>query len=54
MAGRFGITFPLLEGSIPGWVFGPLPLSQTGLGVVHRLFIIANYSKYLILINENN
>jgi len=54
IAGRFGITSPLSEGLILGWVSSPLPLSQTGLEVMGRLFIIANGSKYLILITENN
>jgi hypothetical protein len=54
IAGRFGITSPLPEGSIPGRVSGPLPLPLPGLGVMHRLFIIADRSKTLILITENN
>jgi hypothetical protein len=54
LRGRFGITFPLLEDSIPGRVSGPLPLSLSGLGVMDKLLIIANCSKYLILITKNN
>jgi hypothetical protein len=54
IAGRFGITFPLPEGSIPGRVSGPLPLSLSGLGVMRRLFIIAKGSKNLMLITGNN
>jgi hypothetical protein len=43
---------PSSYGFNPGWVSGPLPLSLSGLGVMHRLLIIANRSKYLILITE--
>jgi hypothetical protein len=53
-AGRFGITSPRFGDLIPGRVSGPLSLSLSGLGVMHRLFIIAKGSKYLILITENN
>jgi hypothetical protein len=36
-ARRFGATSPLPEDSILGWVSGPLPLPQTGLGVMSIL-----------------
>jgi hypothetical protein len=53
-AGRFGLHPSSLGGLALGWVSSPLPLSQAGLGVMHRPFIIATGSKSLTLITENN
>jgi hypothetical protein len=53
-AGRFRITSPRFGDLIPGRVSGPLPLLLSGLGVMRGLFIIANGSKYLMLITEND
>jgi predicted dehydrogenase len=44
-AGRFGLHPSSLGGLALGRVSSPLPLSQVGLGVMHRPFIIATGSK---------
>ena len=48
-AGRFGLHPSSLGGLALGWVSSPLPLSQVGLGVMNRPFIIATGSKSLKL-----